>query len=89
MADEGRASGETPRGAAQKLRSGGVRMGKPGKGHTLSSITEYIGYGREPAELKHLSKPRKRNRRDSVSSGERKRNSLNSDACVRGLWDGI
>ena len=30
-----------------------------------------------PGEVKHLSTQRKRNRRDSVSSGERKRNSLN------------
>ena len=31
----------------------------------------------ERLELKHLSRGRKRNYRDSVSSGERKRNSLN------------
>ena len=33
--------------------------------------------GSERGELKHLSTRRKRNQRDSVSSGERKRNSLN------------
>ncbi len=32
---------------------------------------------REPAELKHLSKLRKINQRDYVSSGERKHNRLN------------
>jgi hypothetical protein len=31
----------------------------------------------EPGEVKHLSSRRKRNRRDSLSSGERKGNSLN------------
>ena len=31
----------------------------------------------EPGEVKHLSNPRKRNRRDSLSSGERKGKSLN------------
>ena len=30
-------------------------------------------------EVKHLSNPRKRKRNDSVSSGERKRNSLNRE----------
>ncbi len=30
-------------------------------------------------EVKHLSNPRKRKRSDSVSSGERKRNSLNRE----------
>jgi hypothetical protein len=45
-----------------------------------------------PGELKHLSNPRKINQvRDSVSSGERKRISLNSDANRRvagfPIWD--
>ena len=47
-----------------------VRMGKPGRGYTLSSRK-----GREPGELKHLSTRRKRE--DSASSGERKRKSPN------------
>ncbi|OLS12673.1 MAG: hypothetical protein RBG13Loki_3711 [Promethearchaeota archaeon CR_4] len=34
--------------------------------------------GREPSELKHLSSSRKIKRSDSLSSGERKGNSLNS-----------
>lgn len=33
---------------------------------------------KEPGEVKHLSSRRKRNRRDSLSSGERKGKSLNS-----------
>ena len=56
-------------------------------------------------ELKHLSSPRKRKRSDSVSSGERKRSSLNpydvighglshmgvvgSDGQNRELWQGV
>ena len=40
---------------------------------------EYIGVKSKPAELKHLSKQRKRKRSDSVSSGERKRNSPNQE----------
>jgi hypothetical protein len=34
---------EKLRGAANRLRSGDVRMGKPGRGHARSSYTEYIG----------------------------------------------
>ncbi len=53
-------------------------MGKPISINTLISISEYIGYGGEPGEVKHLSNLRKRNQiRDSLSSGERKGNSLN------------
>ena len=40
---------------------------------------EYIGVKSKPAELKHLSKQRKRKRSDSVSSGERTRNSPNQE----------
>ncbi|KNA02748.1 hypothetical protein SOVF_215730, partial [Spinacia oleracea] len=36
----------------------------------------------KPGELKHLSTRRKRNRRDSVSSGERKRISPKADICL-------
>jgi len=44
---------------------------------------------REPSELKHLSKMRKRNQRDCVSSGERKRKSLNLVHVYmsEGLWE--
>jgi hypothetical protein len=40
---------------------------------------------RAPGELKHLSSPRKR--KDSASSGERKRKSLNRCTCTAGLKD--
>jgi hypothetical protein len=42
-------------------------------------------YGWERRELKHLSNARNINHRDSVSSGERKRNSLNPNlfGCCR------
>ena len=48
---------ENPRGAVSKLRSVGIRMGQP-----VSVNTETLGFrtrGRR-AELKHLSKRRKR-----------------------------
>ena len=57
-----------------------VRMGKPTWANPQVSLTEHIGQGREPGELKHLSNPRKRDH--SVSSGERTRNSLNRYAYV-------
>jgi hypothetical protein len=67
------ASCDKPRGAASKLRSGDVRMGKPGGGYAPSSRK-----GSQPGELKHLSTRRKRNqKRDSLSSGERKGKSPN------------
>ena len=49
------ASCEKLRGAANKLRSGDVRMGKPGKGHALPSRAEHIGSwkptrGSEPSQ---------------------------------------
>ena len=40
---KGAVSGETRRGAANMLRSGGTRMGEPGTGHAVSPYTEYIG----------------------------------------------
>jgi hypothetical protein len=40
-------------------------------------IPEFIGYKGERPELKHLSRARKRKQSDSLSSGERKGNSLN------------
>jgi hypothetical protein len=55
-------------------------------GKLAVSISEYIGYGGERLELKHLSRARKRKQRDSLSSGERKGKSLNLQhviACVR------
>jgi len=58
-------------------------MGEPGPGCAGSPHAESIGVRGEPGELKHLSSPRKRKRSDSVSSGERKRNSLNSYRVTR------
>jgi hypothetical protein len=55
-----REAAKSPGEPPTRLRSGGIRMGKPGRGHARSSRSEYIGPGREPPELKHLSKARKR-----------------------------
>eukprot|EP01024_Parvocaulis_polyphysoides_P053027 TRINITY_DN526_c0_g1_i1.p3 TRINITY_DN526_c0_g1~~TRINITY_DN526_c0_g1_i1.p3 ORF type:complete len:110 (+),score=3.38 TRINITY_DN526_c0_g1_i1:156-485(+) len=55
-------------------------MGKPVGGQTPSSRK-----GREPPELKHLSRARKRE--DSASSGERKRRSPNQLLRRLGLQD--
>jgi hypothetical protein len=46
---------DKPRGAAKKLRSGDFRMGKPGRGHALSSQSEHIALrkltrGSEPSQ---------------------------------------
>ena len=62
-------------GANQPLRTLDFRMGKPAP--LGASFSESIGEGSERRELKHLSTCRNRTRRDSVSSGERTRNSLN------------
>ena len=48
-------------------------MGKPNQVNLDYSAKA----GGKPGEVKHLSSQRKRKRRDSVSSGERTRNSLN------------
>ena len=61
-------------------------MGKPGRSHVRSLPPEHIGLEGEPGELKHLSNRRKRNRRDSASSGERTRKSLNRLVYESGLW---
>ena len=45
------------RGAANELRSGDFRMGKPTARYP---VLNQIGTGREPPELKHLSRARKR-----------------------------
>ena len=50
------------------------------------TITESIGYGREPGELKHLSSRRKRKKTiDFQSSGERNGKSPNRRACMSGF----
>lgn len=57
-------------------------MGKPGTSDVVSPIPEYIGYGGERGEVKHLSTRRKRKQvSDSVSSGERKRRMAKPYAC--------
>jgi hypothetical protein len=81
-ADEGRGTlRKAPTSRVQTLSVGDVRMGKPGLVHARSLRKE-----REPGELKHLSSPRKR--KDSASSGERKRSSPNPDPCGRGVVGG-
>ena len=54
--------------SCEKLRLGAnihrpadIRMGQPAWMQVHVSITEFIGYGREPPELKHLSRARKSN----------------------------
>ena len=49
------------RGAANRLRSGDFRMGKPGTAILCQPALNKIGVGGEPPELKHLSRARKRN----------------------------
>ena len=54
-------------------------MEKSAWGNAQASLSEFIGYGGELSELKHLSSSRNRNQfRDSLSSGERTGNSPNS-----------
>ena len=74
-----RPRGETPRGGAGSLRSGGVRMGQPGRGDTRSPSLRRGA----PGELKHLSTRRKRE--DSPSSGERTGRSPNPGG-ARARW---
>ena len=50
-------------GAAHKLRSQNFRMGKPGRAILCHPALNKIGVGREPPELKHLSRARKRNQK--------------------------
>ena len=51
---------EKLRGAANELRSGDIRMGKPTARYR---ILNQIGIWGEPPELKHLSRARKRNQK--------------------------
>ena len=48
------------RGAANELRSGDFRMGKPGRAILCQRALNQIGVRGEPPELKHLSRARKR-----------------------------
>ena len=72
---KGAASGETPRGAASRRRSGDTRMGEPAGGNAPASLSESIGQGRGPGELKHLSSPRKRKKQSKpqVAASEKGR----------------
>jgi hypothetical protein len=69
---------EKPREGANNRRTVGIRMGQPDSGNAESPA---LGGG-ERREVKHLSTFRKRNRRDSLSSGERSGKSLNLAACI-------
>lgn len=65
---------EKPRGAVSGLRSAGIRMGEPGRGHTRPSL---LGREDHPGN-RNIQVPGGREREfDSVSSGERKRISPN------------
>ena len=48
------------RQVVSKLRPGDSRIGQPGRVHTLSLVSEYIGYESELGEVNHLSNPRNR-----------------------------
>jgi hypothetical protein len=65
--------GAVKRALIRRCPNGETHHGKP-----MVLISEYIGYEGERRELKHLSSARKRKRSDSLCSGERKGNSLNS-----------
>ena len=51
---------EKLRGGANSLRAADIRMGKPLTGNAVRALNESIVQRREPAELKHLSRRRKR-----------------------------
>src|SRR5512137_2440298 len=51
---------EKLRGAANRLRSGDIRMGQPGRGHARSLHGKSIAMQGERGELKHLSTFRRR-----------------------------
>ena len=71
---------EKLRGAANEHRSADIRMRELTCRNGQVSIYEYIVYGGEPGELKHLSNRRKRKKTiDFLSSGERKGKSPNLD----------
>ena len=51
---------EKPRGAANRPRSGDIRMGKPTAGNAAVCASEHIGCARERGELKHLMYPQEK-----------------------------
>src|SRR5205809_5665711 len=73
---------EKLRVVGSKRRSGDLRMGQPDQDQPWSPAPEFIGGGRAPRELKHLSTSRKR--KDSLSSGERNGNSSNATRVIAG-----
>ena len=86
-ADEGRgklrkASGRRKRSLIRRSPNGATRLEQSSRPRKRE----------EPGEVKHLSNPRKRNRRDSPSSGERNGKSLNlisvktAVVAYEGLW---
>ena len=52
---------DKPRGVESRHRSVDIRMGKPGRAILCQPLVNQIALGREPPELKHLSRERKRN----------------------------
>ena len=68
----------------RRFPNGKTHLNLLGYLHTkLFNLLSILICKRRLGELKHLSTPRKRNQRDSVSSGERKRKSPNpTDACI-------
>jgi hypothetical protein len=72
---------EKPRVGANNRRFVDIRMGQPDPGNAGSFFCSNAGGG-ERREVKHLSTFRSRNRRDSLSSGERRGRSLNLASCI-------
>ena len=87
-----KASGRSKYPLIRRYLNGETRLRSP-----QSSIRQYITYGREPGELKHLSSRRNRKKQvlslerkiDFQSSGERNGKSPNRVACNPGLWTAI
>ena len=77
-ADEGRGKTAISLGELSSKPSRGF----PNGATRLDKLQALAKSERAPGELKHLSTLRKRNQRDSLSSGERKGNSLNPDSLV-------
>jgi hypothetical protein len=73
--DEGRATCEKLRGVGRDFDPEISDMGEPGISKDMSSSSEFIGRGGKPAELKHLSRRRRRNQNEisSVAASERER----------------
>ena len=76
------ASCDKPRGAASELRSGDVRMGKPGGGYTPSPERE-LTQGTETS--KYLVE-KKSNEIPSVAASERGRAQTGEGQTLPGLW---